>query len=519
MFSSINTGAVIGLECHIVRVEVDTSPGLPCFQMVGLLSGEVREAKERVKVALKNTGFAMPPLCINVNLSPANIRKDGTAYDLPIAIGILSALQIIDTDATKDTLIIGELGLDGEVYGVRGILPIVKHARDIGLSKVILPSSNINEGMLIPGIEIIGVSTLMDVCNYLSSGGIDDSSVKPSASTGITSIEDYLQSSLENLPDFSDVQGQVAIKRASMVAAAGFHHMLMIGPPGAGKTMIAKRIPSILPPLTPEEALEVTSIYSVAGMLHSDQALISSRPFLSPHHTITDHALSGGGRVPKPGIISLAHRGVLFLDEMTEFNRTTLDIMRQPLEDKVVYISRNYGTFKYPADFMLIAACNPCPCGYYPNLNKCHCTEPQVKRYLGHISGPLLDRIDICCDVESVDLCKPSGASTPSMSSATMRERISVARARQEYRFKDSTLRFNSEMAGREINKFCKLSPSANQMLQSAYEALSLSARSYHRILKVSRTIADLEDSEIIDEPHISEAIFYRTSGLRFWGR
>ena len=523
MYSYITTATNIGLESHLIKVEVDVSPGLPCFQMVGSLSSEAKESKERVRVALKNAGMALPPMSINVNLSPANIRKEGTSYDLPLAIAILIALEKINSIEPNDILIIGELGLDGKIKPIRGVLPIVTHAVTNKITNILLPKENAAEAALVPGINIYGVSSLSEAVDFINAFSIHEQpSIKDSLLPFLqtpTAPETLLRQLPPNISDFSDVKGQDSAKRAAIVCAAGFHNMLMVGPPGSGKSMIAKRLPGILPPLTYSEALEVTSIYSIAGMLQENNPIVNTRPFLAPHHTITEQALAGGGQIPRPGIISLAHKGVLFLDEMTEYNRQTLDIMRQPLEDKYVHISRSHGVYKYPADFLLVAACNPCPCGYYPDLNKCHCYDSQVKKYLSRISGPLLDRIDICCNVDPIeykDLNQPQDSN--SLTSAQMREQVMIARAMQEYRFAGTGINFNALMSDKDIGIYCKLGHFEKLLLENAFESFHFSTRSYHRILKCARTIADLSESENINELHLSEAILYRTNGSRYWG-
>ena len=507
MFSTITSGTIYGIRSCLVQVEVDISQGLPCFQIVGLPGSEVREARERVKVALKNVGIALPPVCVNVNLSPADIPKSGTMFDLPVAAGIMTALGKLPQQAAKDTLLIGELGLSGELKPVKGVLPIVREAVCRGVKRCILPVENAWEGAIVEGVESIAVEDLQEAMEVLKGTGKVDS--------GYIKNSDRLRMAAEgtgnneNHEDFADMSGQDGLKRAAQVAAAGFHNLLIVGTPGSGKTMLARRIPTILPPLSAEESMEVSSIYSISGLLKSAGSLKTERPFLNPHHTITGQALVGGGRVPTPGIISLAHRGVLFLDELPEFKRETLDILRQPLEDRQVQLARSSGTYVYPADFMLVGAMNPCPCGYYPDMERCRCTPYEIKRYLRRVSGPILDRMDICVEARPVEFRDIAGQRSAE-SSVQIRERVMHARERQAKRFEGTGIRFNSDMKASDVEKYCYLGRQEERFMEKMFAAMQLSARGYHRILKVARTIADLEDSERIGEEHLAEAICYR---------
>lgn len=512
MFSTIYSGALCGVRAYLVSVEVDIAKGLPSFSMVGSLSCETRESRERVCVALKNAGFALPPNRVTVNLSPADRRKEGTAFDLAIGIGMLASLSLFPPDAAQDTLFLGELGLNGEVKQVRGVLPIVREAAARGIRQCIVPLQNAGEGAVIPGIIVRGASHVCQVVEFLRAKKDRGETILPLCRQDLQSLLDG--ETERNGPDFEQVIGQESARRAAEIAAAGFHNLLMTGPPGAGKSMIAKRIPGILPRLTAEECLEVTSVASVAGLTGEGAALVTKRPFQSPHHTIPQAALVGGSSVPRPGVISLAHRGVLFLDELPEFRREVLDSLRQPLEERRVTISRVSGSVTYPSDFMLVCAMNPCPCGYYPDRNRCRCTQTQVKKYLGRVSGPILDRMDLCVELQPVDVVGFGGKRGEK--SAAIRERVLGARERQMQRFAGTAYRFNADIDPADIECYCELGKRERACMEGLCRSLQLSARACHRVLKVARTVADLAGKERIEEEHLMEAAFYRPA-QEYW--
>lgn len=526
MLSKVYGAGLFGIQGVLVCCESDIGNGLPGISIIGYLSSEVRESVDRVRTAIKNAGIKLEPRKVIVNLSPADLRKDGSGYDLPIAISILASYGLIEPTMTKDSVFLGELSLGGELLPIRGCLSIVMAAKESGFRRIFVPKENYPEAKVMDGIDCLAVGSLREVIALLNGETCPDDWQKQQEKWAKTIP--YAEKKPEMELDFSEILGQDGVKRATIIAVAGRHNLMIIGPAGTGKSMIAQRIPGIMPMLTKREALDVTRIHSICGILDEHHALVSKRPFRSPHHTISMQALCGGGVRPKPGEISMATHGVLFLDEFAEFKRETLEVLRQPMEDRIMRISRLHGAYEFPADFMLVCATNPCKCGFYPDKSRCFCSESDVKKYIGKISKPILDRIDICVESGNIEYATLKAATQNLATKQTaydahcskeIRKRVEKARVIQERRFFGSSILFNAQMDPARIEQFCKLPKEEEDLLQHFYEKKGMSLRSLHKVLKVARTIADLEECEQIAKAHLAEALHYRSLEERYWGK
>ena len=508
MYSYVHTAMVCGIDSMMISVEADISNGMPMFSMVGFLSSEVKESKDRVRTALKNTGYELPVKRITINFSPANIRKSGAGFDLPVAVAVLSAMEQVNRDALEECILVGEVSLEGKISGVMGVLSMVICAKESGMKRCIVPRENEREARLIPDMDIVGVSSLQEVIWYLNTGEKIPTQNTEGEKERTSKAEAY---------DFSQINGQKLLRRACEVAISGMHNLLMVGPPGAGKTMVAKCIPSILPPMTLEEQIELSKIYSVCGLFRERESLMDKRPYRNPHHTISEQGLTGGGKEPKPGEISLAHGGVLFLDELTEFRKSTLEVLRQPMEDKEVTIARVNGTYSFPSNFVLVAAMNPCNCGYYHNMSKCRCSQAVIQKHMNKLSQPLLDRIDLCVEVSAVGYDDLTHREVKNESSAQIRNRVIHVHEIQKERFQGSGILFNSGIPAKDLQHFCPLGDKEMKYMEEMYKKMDLTARTYHKIVRVARTIADMDGEEMISRRHLQEAICYRSIDRRYW--